>query len=428
MMLRNLLTNRTAKNATWLIGGKVAQMAINFFIGLLTAKYLGPDNYGLINYAHAYTAFFFTLCTLGITSVIVKALVDEPQKEGEIVGTTLALRALSSLLSAGVIIAIVTMVDANDPTARAVVALSSLGMFFQAADTFSYWFQYRLQSKATAIATLIAFLIGSAYRVYLIVGGKDVTLFALATAVEYLLSGLLLFLLYFRFGGHRLSFSLARTGELLRRGGSFLLPALMVAIYGQTDRIMLKHMISETETGYYAVAVSLCTVWCFVLAAVIDSAAPTIMEIQKRDAALYEKRNRQLYAVTFYLSVFVSLLFTLCADWVVPLLYGEEYTPAALPLKIVTWYTAFSYLGVARNIWVVCENEGKQLKYIYLSAAVANFLLNLVLIPLRGAAGAALASLITQIVTVFVAPLFIPSMRKNTRMMVDAILLRGVFR
>ena len=30
-MLRNLLTNRTAKNATWLIGGKVAQMAINFF-------------------------------------------------------------------------------------------------------------------------------------------------------------------------------------------------------------------------------------------------------------------------------------------------------------------------------------------------------------------------------------------------------------
>ena len=147
-MLRNLLTNRTAKNATWLIGGKVAQMAINFFIGLLTAKYLGPDNYGLINYAHAYTAFFFTLCTLGITSVIVKALVDEPQKEGEIVGTTLALRALSSLLSAGVIIAIVTMVDANDPTARAVVALSSLGMIFQAADTFSYWFQYRLQSKA----------------------------------------------------------------------------------------------------------------------------------------------------------------------------------------------------------------------------------------------------------------------------------------
>lgn len=81
------------------------------------------------------------------------------------------------------------------------------------------------------------------------------------------------------------------------------------------------------------------------------------------------------------------------------ILYGETYLPAVGPLRIVVWYTAFSYLGVARNAWMVCENRQKYLKYLYISAAALNIVLNLALIPPWGASGAAAASLITQIST-----------------------------
>ena len=57
-MIIKFLKNATVKNASWLIMGKVAQMAISLIVGVLTARYLGPSNYGLINYASAYTAFF----------------------------------------------------------------------------------------------------------------------------------------------------------------------------------------------------------------------------------------------------------------------------------------------------------------------------------------------------------------------------------
>jgi O-antigen/teichoic acid export membrane protein len=166
--------------------------------------------------------------------------------------------------------------------------------------------------------------------------------------------------------------------------------------------------------------------WCFVLSAIIDSMYPSIMEAHKADAQLFEKRNRQLYAAVFYISVTVSLGICLLAKPIVLILFGRNYMPAVAPLRVITWYTAFSYLGVARNAWIVSENKGKYLKYIYVSAAVCNVALNLVFIPLWGATGAAVASLITQILTVVVIPFLIKPLKQNSLLMVDAILLRNV--
>ncbi len=94
------------------------------------ARYLGPSNYGLINYAAAYATFFASLCTLGINSVIVKNFVDHPDQQGETIGTTLLLRAISSLLSALAIIGIVSIVDRGERLTVVVVALYSVGPHF----------------------------------------------------------------------------------------------------------------------------------------------------------------------------------------------------------------------------------------------------------------------------------------------------------
>ena len=96
MKIQKILKSKVTKNAGWLIGGRVYHMALAFVVGLLTARYLGPGNYGLINYAATYTAFFSSFCTLGINSVIVKNFVDHPEEEGETIGSAIILRAISS--------------------------------------------------------------------------------------------------------------------------------------------------------------------------------------------------------------------------------------------------------------------------------------------------------------------------------------------
>lgn len=425
-MLKKWFQNRIVQNAGWLIVGRVAQLAINLIVGLLTARYLGPANYGLIGYAAAYTGFFCSLCTLGINSILAKEFIDNPGDEGEILGTSLFMRMISSVLSAVVILCIVYIADQGDRTTMAVVGLTTIGMVFQIFEVFRYWFQSRLQSKVTALVSLAAYMIMAAYKVLLLLLGKNVVWFAFAAAVDHICLAIFLMIAYRKHGGGRLSVSLERGKVLLKKSCHFILPGLMVAVYAQTDKIMLKQMISEAELGFYSTAVSLCNVWCFVLSAIIDSVYPEIAQTHKTDRNLYQKRNRQLYAAVFYISAAVSIVITLLARPAVYILYGEAYLPAAAPLRVITWYTAFSYLGVARNAWIVCENKQKYLIWVYASAALSNVVLNLLLIPLWGATGAALASLAAQVVTTMIAPFFIKELRENAKMMVDAILWRNI--
>ena len=77
MKISNILKHRVVKNAGWIMGGRIVTMICSFIVSLLTARYLGPGNYGLINYGLAYTTFFYSICTLGINSVLVKCFVDD---------------------------------------------------------------------------------------------------------------------------------------------------------------------------------------------------------------------------------------------------------------------------------------------------------------------------------------------------------------
>lgn len=426
MNLKKLLNNKTLKNAGWIIGGRLTNKVLAFLVGILTARYLGPGNYGLINYAAAYTTFFASLCTLGIDAVIIKNFVDHPEEEGRTIGTALVLRAVSSLLSAVMIVGVVSIVDRGEPTTMVVAALSSLGLIFQVFDTFKYWFQSRLQSKYAAIASVAAYVAVSAYKLVLLATGKSVAWFALATSVDYIALAAVLLLAYRRCGGPALSFSREKGGELLRVSGSYIVSGLMVSIYASTDKLMLKQMLSQEAVGYYGLAVSVSTMWVFLLQAVIDSVYPSVLQTYGVDRELFQKRNRQLYALVIYTALGVSLVICLLAGPIVTLLYGQAYLPAVTPLRIVVWYTAFSYLGTARNAWVVSENQQKYLKYIYLGAALSNVALNYALIPAWGTAGAAAASLITQICTVTVFPALIRPLRPNVRLMAEAALLRDV--
>lgn len=426
MGLSTLLKNKEIKNAGWLICGKVIQMLLSLIVGVITARYLGPGNYGLINYGMAYVTFFTALCNLGLNAVIIKEFVDHPDEQGTAIGTAISMRLVSSILSFVLTVGIASIVDRGEPTTIVVVALCNLGSVFHVFETINFWFQAQYKSKITALATLVAYVAMSAYKILLLVWEKDIRWFAFASSVDYIVIAVFLIIAYKCYEGPRFRFSPAKGRALLKSSHHFILSSMMVAIYAQTDRLMLKHMAGETEVGYYSTATALCSMWVFVLSAIIDSLYPTILRLHGVDKVGFERKNRQLYAVVFYLASGVSVLFMFFGELAIRILYGAEYLPAVLPLKIVTWYTAFSYLGVARGAWVVSEGKQKYLKYMYGSAACLNVLLNLVLIPVMSSAGAALASLITQIATSILLPLCFKELRPNAKLMLEAICLKKI--
>ena len=423
-IIYKIKASKVLSNIGWILFGRIIYMALNFIVGLLSARYLGPSNYGLIGYAAAYTTFFYSICTLGINSVIIKEFIDNPQSEGKIIGTSLSLKLISSLISLVVITGFCYIVDNNEPLTKIVVFLYSISIVFQIFETFNFWFQSRLESKYPEIISTIGYIIMAVYKIILLITNQSVKWFALSNSVDYFVIAVLLYIVYKKKGGQKLSFSWEYGKKILKSSYHFIFTGLMISIYNSTDKFMLKQMIDETSVGYYTTATTISNLTTLLLSAIITSLTPEILKVHKSNKKEYEKKNIQLYSLIFYISVTISIVVCILAPLLINILFGTEYEGTINTLKILTWYIVFSYLGCARDPWIVAENKQKYLKYIYISCATLNIILNFILIPNLGASGAAFASLITQFATIFVIPLFIRELRPNVKLMVDGILLK----
>lgn len=58
------------------------------FLGVWIARYLGPDNYGKLNYVIAYTALIGSFTNLGLDGVAVRELIKEKTHKEEIISTS----------------------------------------------------------------------------------------------------------------------------------------------------------------------------------------------------------------------------------------------------------------------------------------------------------------------------------------------------
>ena len=95
-------------------------------------------------------------------------------------------------------------------------------------------------------------------------------------------------------------------------------------------------------------------------------------------------------------------------------------------LKILVWSQLFSQIGVAKNIWIVCEKKSKHLIVFTICGAIGNVILNVLLIPFYGAVGAAVATVITQMITAFIVQFIIKDTRRNVILIMESLIFKGV--
>lgn len=412
-------------NAKWMIICKTIQSLLQLVIGMLTARYLGPSNYGLINYAKSIVAFAIPFVQLGLDATLVKELIENPEQEGKIMGTSLVCGMVSGFCWVVIISGFVCIVNANESTTILVCILYSISVIFQATTLIQYWFHSKLQAKYPAVVHLTTYTVVSFYKIYLLIVNADVLWFALVYSIEFGLNGFALLLIYYKKGAQRLSFSFSLVKRLISRSHHYVWAALMVTFFQNTDHIMLKMMSGNDENGFYTAAITVVGVCQYIYYAIIDSMRPLIVEQKKENKAKYEYNIAKLYSIVFYLALLQSVAFTVFADVIVKIMYGSAYIPAIPVVRILVWYIAFSYMGAIRNIWILAEEKQGYLWKINLVGSIGNIIMNLLLIPKWGACGAALASLLTQFFVNFVFGFMYKPIRDNNRMLMNGIKIKN---
>lgn len=422
--------NSTMKNAVWIISCKIVQACIGVIINMLSAQYLGPSNFGLISYAASLTAFVLPVVQLGFRSTLVRELIEEPDKEGETIGTALFFSLLSAVVCIIGVTAFVRAANPDEPITFLVCFLYSFSLLVHALEMIQCWFQAKLISQYTSLTSLFAYTIVAAYKIYLLATEKSIYWFSVTYAVDHLIIALVLLCCYRKLGGQMLSVSFTRFKKMFSTSKHFILSSLMVTIFAQIDKIMLKAMVSDEAVGIYSVAVGCAGMTSFVFAAIIDSVRPTVFAHKKQDEARYERSVIMSYSVIIWLSLAQSVFMHVFSKPIIWIMYGEEYAASAPVLGLIVWYTTFSYLGSIRNIWLMAEGKQKYLWMINMMGAMVNVVLNAVWIPVSGAMGAAMASLVTQIFTNVIVGFILRPIRYNNVLMIKAlnpkILLDGI--
>ena len=401
-----MVKNKIVNNASWIIACRIAQA-------------IGPSNYGIINYAASIVAFVTPIMKLGLNNILVQEVVQNPEKDGEIFGTSVIMTLCSSVICIAALITFVVIADHGEITTIVVCALYSTILMFQAIELIQYWFQAKYLSKYVAVVSLCAYIVVSAYKVFLLASGKNIYWFAISNSLDIMIISFSLLIIYKKLGGGKFKFSLKTATDMYSRSKYYIVSSLMITVFAQTDKIMLKLMIDETATGYYSAAVVCATLTGFVFEAIIDSFRPMIFENMKTGIEGFNKSMTRLYSIVIYLSLLQSAFITLFSKPII--LYGKNYMYAVPTLRIIVWYSTFCYLGSVRNIWILAQNKQKYLSIINLSGAICNVVLNYILIPVWGICGAAFASLVTQIFTNVIIGYVIKPIRENNRLMMNGV-------
>ncbi|KFJ42454.1 flippase [Francisella philomiragia] len=414
-------------NTGWLFIGNISRMLAALVVGIWVARYLGPEKFGVLNYASSFVALFSVLTTLGLDGIVVRELVKDPSKSNTILGSAFGLKFIGFFALLIILSSVLYLTDESIYT-KSIIFIVALSTMMQSFNVLDFYFQSQVKSKFVAFANLISLIISSITKIILILCGAKLIYFAAVVVLDsFTLSiGFIYFYQSKRFGNiKKWRFKFAVAKSLLRDSWPLILSGLAVSIYMNIDQVMINHMLGAEEVGQFAAAVRISTVWYFVPVVICSSLFPAIINAKKVSEELYYARLQRLYDLMVWMAIAIALPMTFMSDWVVNLLYGQQYNQAGSVLMIHVWAGVFVSLGVASGRWLLIENMQKISFYRTAYGCLVNIVLNIFLMPRYGVQGAAIATLISQIIAAYVADLFNKKTMKMFFMKTQSLFLMG---
>lgn len=395
-------------NISWLFLDKILRMFLGLLVGVWLARYLGPEKFGLWNYAISFSAIFGVIATLGLDSIVIRELVKNPEQQNVLMGSTFMLRVIASLLSFMITILVILSMRPDNSLVIFLVALSAAGVIFQSINVIDFYFQAQVNSKFTVYATDAALILMSAVKIVLLFLNASLVAFAWANLIEVILSAFFMVVVY-EFNKQRIKDWKVQKEvifRLLLHSWPLLLASLAVTIYMKIDMVMLQEMAGPKEVGVYAAATKLSEVWYFLPMVIISSISPSLIKCHETNPDLYLVRIKKLYFLMAWFAVLIAFPVSFMAKPIIRSLYGIGFIEASPVLAIHMWGSVAVFLGIASSQHLLVKNLQKISFLRTLLGLVLNVGLNILMIPTMGAVGASIATVISYLLATYSLVLF----------------------
>lgn len=401
---------KVTKNIGWALLGKVATLLGSFIVGIFVARYLGPEQYGLMSYVIAYVSIFQTLALFGMDNIEIREEAKNKEERDAIIGTAFVLKLIFAVVTM-LLIFITIIIYVGDSFTRTMIMLYSLTIvcscFFVARNYFTaiVWNEYVVKTE------IVRTVIGVIIKVLLLVFHAKLVWFIVAVTFDYVLLALGYCLSYSK-KIDRISlwhFDKKWAKVLLRQSFPLMLSLTAVVLMQRIDQIMIERMIGNESVGQYSVAFKFVEVMIFVPTIIAQTIAPMLVKIRNENKDDYVGKSQIFMDLTVWFCVIMAVVVCIIACPLVRFTFGEQYLHAVPVLQIMAFKVIGDALSQVSGQMIIIEGIHKYVVIREILGCICCVVMNFILIPSHGIIGSAVASVCSIVVSGFLSQAIIPA-------------------
>lgn len=392
---------RIVGNSLVVFSARAGVALLNLVFGVLVARMLGPSGKGTFELLVLFPVMLATVTGAGLRPALTYFLARQDVERGAVVseGIRLGLRALVAALVVSVVavpVAARTVFDGTIPRVELAIALASFPAALLSSTGVAIVIglrQFRLSSTlelvraGTRVATVAGVLVFKATPANAILG------YALAEAAVGIGSAIVLS------GRNDLDRYVATAPSLRRDIRNYARQGYLANIVGflgyRLDIFLVGAFLPAREVGFYVAAVAVAERLWLPSQAIASVLLP---QLTASSPGTRQRETERAGRVTLTITLVAGCVVWIGASPIIELLYSSSFLPAVGSLRWLLPGIVTMALARMFSARIAAEGAVKTNSRVSGAALVVNVALNLILIPLRGIEGAAIASTISYTV------------------------------
>lgn len=382
-------------NVIWATLGKVARILTEFIVGIFVARYLGPEQFGLMNYVISYVAIFNIIAEFGLSNIEIRELAKRPKERNVLLGSSFIVRGILSIVTYILILFSVWFSDADSETSTLILIYGST-VFFTVFELIRNYFTSIVKNKYIVITGIIRNIIGALVKVFLLLVDAPLVFFICALVFD----GLIIVCGYITSYKHEIGkftwvYNFRVAVSLLKEAFPLLLSGAAVVVYQRIDQVMIKEMLDNSAVGYFSVATKFADFLLFIPLIMAQTISPMLVVIKENNHEDYRQKAQCYVDAVTWISILLSLFTSIFSFYLIRYTFGFEYISAVPVLQILSFKAILSALQNSSGQLIIVDGKQRLAVLRNILGLVMCVVGNYVLIPRFGIVGSAWATLIT---------------------------------
>lgn len=398
-------------NVYWAMAGKMANLFSSLVVGIIIARYLGPEQFGLMNYVVSFVFLFQILSTFGMDNIEIREEAKGEVNINKIIGTSFTIRIVIGILC--IILCIATsLILESDIYVTSLIAIYSLSIVINSAIVARNYFYALVQNKRVVQTEIVRTLICIVIKLILLYLRASLTWFIVTSLLDVLIVSVGYCTIYHKIIGSifKWQFDKSYARFLIKESFPLMLTSAAVITYQRIDQVMIGQLIDKESVGYFSVASRFTEILIYIPIVLSQTISP-ILTKAKHENTTYEEKSQRFMNISTWCSLIAAIIMSICSYWVILLLFGETYLPAVPILQLMSFKVVS--VAISNTAGTLLVIEGLQRYAIFRDAfgCVVCVILNALLLPSFGVIAAAGVAIASNLAAGYLADAIIPAYR-----------------